>query len=242
MPEVIARHNSGLEILPKDEFNGLFERLVLVRHGKTESNIQARLQGSIDNNLSETGRQKMAEIAKEMVDRFPNISAIVSSNMLRSLETAAIFSDAFKLKSKPIYIVKGLDEYHFGDWEGKLDDDLKKDSASGYVAWQKKPLTAATAGEPFFQFLNRINNSHYTLAINEELPQQEKSIMLITHGTVSRAIRFLYLSAPGTKGSIVDYDILKSKEKNFFFNFDGQIILPPHAPYFFDKEGSFQKL
>ena len=59
-------------------------RLVLVRHGQSTYNAQARLQGQADPPLSDAGRAQ-AEALRPFLPRF---AQVVTSDLVRASETA----------------------------------------------------------------------------------------------------------------------------------------------------------
>ena len=67
-------------------------RLILVRHGETDWNRHARLQGSTDLPLSQTGRAQGLAVSKRLSRE--KIDVLVSSPLLRAAETARMISDA----------------------------------------------------------------------------------------------------------------------------------------------------
>ena len=66
----------------------LSARLLLVRHGQSTYNAQARLQGQADPPLSDAGRRE-AELLEPALARFPE-DRVVTSDLRRARETAAL--------------------------------------------------------------------------------------------------------------------------------------------------------
>ena len=66
----------------------LSARLILVRHGQSTYNAQARLQGQADPPLSDAGRAE-AELLKAALDGFA-ADRVLTSDLQRASETAAI--------------------------------------------------------------------------------------------------------------------------------------------------------
>lgn len=94
--------------------------IYLTRHGETQWNIENRLQGSKNSQLTDKG----IEHAIMLGNRLRNIdfSAIYTSPLERALQTANyIKSD----KDVPIYTIENLKEMNFGDWEGKTKDEIE---------------------------------------------------------------------------------------------------------------------
>ena len=61
-------------------------RLVMLRHGQTEYNAGSRMQGQLDTDLSDLGREQAVAAAEVLAKRQPLL--IVSSDLRRALDTA----------------------------------------------------------------------------------------------------------------------------------------------------------
>ncbi|CBI41111.3 unnamed protein product, partial [Vitis vinifera] len=60
---------------------------IVVRHGETAWNADGRIQGHLDVELNEAGRQQAAAVA-DRLSKGPRISAVYSSDLKRAFETA----------------------------------------------------------------------------------------------------------------------------------------------------------
>ena len=98
---------SGVRRLP--------QRLVLVRHGETDWNRARRLQGRTDNPLNGAGRVQ-ARMAGLLLAADP-WNAVVSSPLLRAVQTAQIIADAAGLQ--PACTIPELIERDYGSAEGQ---------------------------------------------------------------------------------------------------------------------------
>lgn len=95
-------------------------RIILVRHGETDWNLERRWQGHADRPLNETGREQARELAHELAGR--EIAAIYSSDLMRAHETARILAGGLGLD---VTAVPDLRERRFGSWEGLRDEDVE---------------------------------------------------------------------------------------------------------------------
>ena len=94
--------------------------LCFVRHGRTIANIQMKIQGQIDNPLSDEGR-KDPVIVSEMINKTDlNFDLIISSPLSRAIDTANIIKENVpSLKNKEIIINPLFIEREFGAAEGE---------------------------------------------------------------------------------------------------------------------------
>ena len=112
-------------------------RLILVRHGETNWNLEGRFQGQIDIPLNQNG-QEQASAAGIFLKDVPFTKAFTSS-MSRPKETAKII-----LKSHPginLESKENLVEIGHGLWEGKLESEIKETWADLLKEWQISPET-----------------------------------------------------------------------------------------------------
>uniref|UniRef100_A0A803MDH2 Phosphoglycerate mutase n=1 Tax=Chenopodium quinoa TaxID=63459 RepID=A0A803MDH2_CHEQI len=88
---------------------------ILVRHGETVWNAVGKMQGQLDIDLNEAGRQQAVAVAKRL-SREPNISGIYSSDLKRALETAETI--AAKCGGLEVICDQDLRERHLGELQG----------------------------------------------------------------------------------------------------------------------------
>lgn len=91
------------------------KHLYFVRHGQTEWNAIARMQGQWNSDLSELGRAQ-ARVNGELLSRL-DIDAIIASPLDRTRQTAAIINEHLDL---PVTFDDRIMEWDCGDWSGHL--------------------------------------------------------------------------------------------------------------------------
>lgn len=221
-----------LQLANQESFARLLNKIILSRHGETDYNSHGLLQGSTDIALSVAGRLEINREASVLENRSPyNISRIVSSNMLRATQTSEIFSQALD-KRIPQTRISLFREYAAGDWEGKKIEELL--SIDPYHnKWIRKPITYSLGqipnhGEFFPAFLQRVNNGIKIIEQLSKAMQTDEKILVISHATVNRAIRFLFLLT-SEEGSNINLLKAQKNEKNFFFQKDGKFVRVPHG-------------
>ena len=147
----------------------LSARLILVRHGQSTFNAQARLQGQADPPLSDAGRAE-AERLKPALERFPQ-EQVVTSDLQRARETAALlgYPDA-RLDPR-------FREIDVGEWAGRA---LSEFPAGSEPAWRGGDLHAP-GGESWAEFQARVGGGI------DELLGSGRSWLVVCHGGVVRA-------------------------------------------------------
>ncbi|MDD4857322.1 MAG: histidine phosphatase family protein [Candidatus Krumholzibacteria bacterium] len=96
--------------------------LYLIRHGRTDWNVDRRVMGHTAVPLNGEGRGQVAELARSL--RAKKISAIYTSTVERALETARILAAEWQaeLREEP-----RLNESTFDGWVGMTYHDLRDD-------------------------------------------------------------------------------------------------------------------
>lgn len=140
----------------------------LLRHGKTQSNLERRYIGSTDEPLCPEGRRELLALHP------PQADAVYCSPMLRCRETAAILYPGQEAR-----IVPGLRETDFGIFERHTYEELKDNAA--YQAWlDTSGETPPPGGEGKPQVRSRVLAAFRSLAA--ERRPEDASIALIVHG------------------------------------------------------------
>lgn len=96
--------------------------IALIRHGQTDWNQAALMQGRTDIPLNATGRAQAREVVRELAES--DWDVVVSSPLQRARETAAIIAEGLGLELGPA--IPGLTEQDFGDAEGMLVADVRE--------------------------------------------------------------------------------------------------------------------
>ena len=102
-------------------------RWLLVRHGETDWNLQARAQGQIDTPLNDKGKAQAERIASRLSSE--TFAAAYSSDLSRVVETAR---PVMRGRDVPIAYTEELREKHFGDWEGMTFEEIRAKHPRGF--------------------------------------------------------------------------------------------------------------
>ena len=149
-------------------------RLILIRHGETDWNLEGRYQGQSDVPLNERGRIQSAELIPELKVKMP--SAIYCSDLSRSFETAEIIGRAL---SVPVVRDRRLREIHLGVWEGMLFQEIQA-KYSELLSLRKKDAykVSAPGGETLEQVRIRV------LAASNDIIRKHpnETAGLVSHG------------------------------------------------------------
>lgn len=96
-------------------------RLVVLRHGETDSNAAGIWQGQLDHELSERGHRQAQAAARAITDLGP--SRVVASDLRRALVTGQDVADACGV---PVTTDERLREIHAGGWQGLTGEQVRE--------------------------------------------------------------------------------------------------------------------
>ncbi|KKW65293.1 glucosyl-3-phosphoglycerate phosphatase [Mycolicibacterium elephantis] len=169
-------------------------RLVMLRHGQTEYNAGSRMQGQLDTDLSELGREQAVAAAEVLAKRQPLV--IVSSDLRRALDTAVSLGDRAGL---PVLVDTRLRETHLGDWQGMTHLEVDAVAPGARLAWREDARWAPHGGE------SRVDVAARGMPVVEGLVAEqtewgldspERPVVLVAHGGLIAALTAALLRLP----------------------------------------------
>lgn len=155
-------------------------RIVAIRHGQTDWNADARVQGQLDIGLNRVGRAQAARLADALRDE--GLDAVYASDLARAADTARAFASELAL---PLTLDAGLRERAFGVFEGRTYDEIAQRWPQLAQRWRARdPDFDAAGGESLAAFQTRC------VAAAERIARDSgaRCIALVTHGGVLDAL------------------------------------------------------
>lgn len=161
-------------------------RIIAIRHGETDWNVQARIQGQLDIGLNDLGRQQAAQMAAALA--MEGIDALYSSDLQRAHDTA----QAIAARSGcPVVCDRGLRERAMGVFEGCTLAEIAQRWPGPNERWrQRDPAFAPAGGESLQDFYERVVATAKRLAS----AHPGRSLAWVAHGGV---LDSLYRAATG---------------------------------------------
>ena len=154
--------------------------IYLTRHGSTLWNLEKRLQGSNDSELTDEGIFQAKLLAKRIKDL--NISKIYTSPIKRAYRTAEIIKGDMDID---VICKDGFKEISFGEYEGSIESELLNENR-GYEIGEifKGNLDVkAPGGESLRELYDRVSSTLDVIFDNIE-----GDILIVTHATTLKAI------------------------------------------------------
>jgi len=93
-------------------------KLILLRHGESQWNLENRFTGWKDVSLTELGIQEAISSANNLVKKNIQISTVQTSILKRAIDTAKIVAELIKFPIEEIQYDWRLNERHYGALEG----------------------------------------------------------------------------------------------------------------------------
>ncbi|WP_054870644.1 alpha-ribazole phosphatase [Caloranaerobacter sp. TR13] len=153
-------------------------RLILIRHGETQANVERIYSGWTDFPLTEKGKQQINSILDILSKA--NIDILYSSPLSRALVTAEIIS---KHIGKKIYVSEKLKEMNFGIFEGKSYIEISETHHLEWERWINDNIKYRIPnGESLTDMYNRVTQ------FIDGLKDKTGTFLLVTHAGVIRIV------------------------------------------------------
>lgn len=161
--------------------------LYIIRHGETEWNTEKRMQGRLDSDLTEKGRNDAQLLGERLKDTV--FERIISSPSQRTLDTAKHICGK---RDIPIETDERLMEIALGAWQGKTEDEIKELFPSQYdLYWNQPHMYENAEGERFIDVMDRVASFLEELIDTTPLG----NVLVVTHGVVLKTLYLLCRNA-----------------------------------------------
>lgn len=147
----------------------------LIRHGQTQWNIEGRLQGSQNSDLTDKGIEG-AKITGQALQTV-NFAACYSSLQKRAQDTANYIIGE---RAIPHFHHKGLNEFDFGLWEGKKSIDLSEHPEYKQLRTQPEHYQAIESQGEIVETLYQRATQAFWQIIDRH--QDGDNILIVSHG------------------------------------------------------------
>lgn len=156
--------------------------LYIVRHGQTYWNAEGKLQGNVDIELNENGREIAGRYGEELED--VKFDKIFSSPLIRAYETACLIRG-----HRNIQIIRDerLKEISFGDKEGSSYKEWMEET-SPYRFFFSEPgkYDPPENGETISSVIARTHE--FMEEVIEPLYEKYERIMIVAHGALNKGL------------------------------------------------------
>jgi 2,3-bisphosphoglycerate-dependent phosphoglycerate mutase len=194
-------------------------KLVIVRHGQSQWNLENRFTGWVDIDLSPAGLEE-AKKAGEKLKGYKFDEAF-TSDLIRAQRTLDVILDAIGQKDIPVTKDKALNERMYGDLQGLNKDECREKFGADQVKiWRRSYDTPPPNGESLKNTADRVL-PYYSEKIEPEL-KAGKNILISAHGNSLRAL-IMYLEKL-SKDEILQTEIPTGSPKEYILDDDLNVI------------------
>lgn len=162
--------------------------LLVVRHGQSLWNAQAKWQGSADIELSDRGRAQAAKAGAVLADGGVAFSAVWTSTLMRASETASIIAGVLGLPHPDSD--HRWREAHAGEWQGMTPQEIR-DEWPGYLERNLRP----PGFEPVDEVIERVLDAARDLLV---ATAGGPPALVVSHSGVIRTVK-RHLGADGDR-------------------------------------------
>lgn len=160
-------------------------RFLIVRHGYSETNREQIFAGHLDAELDEIGKRQAEQLRDYLVSNY-KIDRIYSSDLKRAKDTARPTAEAIGIK---IETDPGIRELDVGLWKGMKVSEVAEKYPETFNLYKTNVGAARPdGGETYSELAERTNEAFIRMAEENE----GKTVMVVTHGGVIRALRCLW--------------------------------------------------
>lgn len=188
-------------------------KLIFIRHGQTDWNLQGKIQGSYDSNLNEAGINQAMKLSEVLLNLNYSFSRIYTSPQKRALQTAKILSEYSNID---YFAIDDLKEINMGEWEGLSWKEVEENYPVEYREWYlNRRYTKTPNGESYEDMLERVLK-----AINKIISENTDDVVIVSHSAI---IMGLQCYVTNTQFN----DMLKFKTKNATITeIDSSLFIP----------------
>lgn len=172
-------------------------RLFVIRHGQTEHNVQKILQGHLDTDLNQTGRDQAKKLGEYLLERNIKFDSIASSDLKRCKQTVDAILEQYDEKP-PVEFYKELRERCMGVIEGMhLKDAEKYADTHGKGSFRD-------FGEKADEFLARLTGGLNSIVETAAEKGDVRNLAVVSHGGAIRTLlRWLHYEEHNAHNIIV---------------------------------------
>lgn len=184
-------------------------KVYFARHGQTDWNILAKVQGTTDIPLNENGIQQARKLCEFLKENSIGFEKIYTSYQVRAKQTAQIIDEQFHTGYE---IVNGLEEMNLGLFEGHTWDEIESLYPEELKLWNSyKRYNKSPEGESYQMVLERLFKAlDYIFEKND--PSSDKNVLIISHGAVIMTLIAMHNNIPFEQSHTIAIDNAKPIE------------------------------
>ncbi|MBC8144081.1 MAG: 2,3-diphosphoglycerate-dependent phosphoglycerate mutase [bacterium] len=179
-------------------------KLILLRHGQSQFNLENRFTGWEDVDLSPLGEQEALQAGIKLRDT--PIASVYTSALKRAVRTATIALEAAGKKDMAMTMNEALNERHYGDLQGLNKAEMAEKYGPEQVHVWRRSFSVrppGDSGESLAMTIQRVL-PYFEEHIVKDL-RDGKNVLVVAHGNSLRSL--LFHLDKHTEESIMDINI-----------------------------------
>lgn len=154
--------------------------LYIIRHGETDWNKDDRIQGRLNSNLTEKGRDNATVLGERLKDI--EFAKIITSPSGRALETTELVRAAGDIDVQKNEMIMEMD---MGPWQGLMKSEIREQYPDAYECFMNSPqLYQNEDAESFIDIYKRAEDFLHELKSSK----QTGNLLIVTHGLFIKAL------------------------------------------------------
>ena len=155
-------------------------KIILVRHGQTQWNVEQRFRGSHDIPLDEMGIRQAEALADRLA--LEPIAAAYSGPLQRAMKTAEIIGRPHQCVPLPL---EGLSNINYGELEGRKISEVAEQFPEFYRTMIETPqLVRFPGGDTLDELMDRAMAGLHTIITQHP----EQTVLAVTHQVIARVL------------------------------------------------------
>lgn len=164
-------------------------KLILLRHLKSQWNLENRFTGWTDIPLSKEGIENAKEVSGKIAG--VKIDKVYTSPLIRNRETTSLILENLGKKDLPVIVDKALDERNYGKLQGLDKDEVKKQYGEEQVKlWRRSYEIAPPDGESLRDVYERAV-SFFREYIEKDLKIGKNILVIASHNSLRALVKYL---------------------------------------------------
>jgi len=164
-------------------------KLFLLRHLKSQWNLENRFTGWTDIPLCKEGIESAKEVAEKIASL--DIDKVYTSPLIRNKETVSLILRNLGKENLPIVVDKALDERNYGKFQGLDKDEVKKQYGDQQVRlWRRSWDQAPPEGESLEDVFERVI-PFFQKHIEKDLKKGKNILIVSSHNALRALIKYL---------------------------------------------------
>lgn len=148
-------------------------RLYFVRHGETVWNVENKICGATDSELTARGHEQAVETGKKILAQGIHADEILYSPLVRAKDTALHIAEITKIPARE---EPRLKEQNFGKYEGTARNGEE------FALAKRQFVSRYEGGESMLHLAQRIYN------LLDEVVASDKTYILVAHNGIARVV------------------------------------------------------